>query len=311
MQNKMVINKSFLQLVRLKFLSGFMVMLGVFCPIAGAEKMGTSIENLRTSVANTLNGWQLQEQTVYDSSSLYEYINGGAELYLSYGFKRLLNLRYENPGQPDIFVDIFDMEDSRQAFGVFSHSRELIDSTFGQGSQYTAGLLLFWKDKFYISILASPETDSSKQAVFHLASLIDNQINETGVLPDLLEKLPLKGLVTESIRYFNHPLWINTYYYLTEDNIFLLGKNTWAALAKYSDSGFLLLVEYPTIVAAKSVFKQFRQSMMPENPPGNSLQIEDGSWIAGKQSGNFVIVVFNSPSAERADVLVKAVEKSL
>jgi hypothetical protein len=271
-------------------------------------EMRSSIKDLRSGLPDKLNGWKLQEQNVYDDSTLYEYINGGAELYLSYGFEELLNLRYEQSDQPEIIVDIFHMGRSQQAFGVFSHSRELIDSTFGQGSQYTAGLLLFWKGPYYVSILASPETPASKKMVNQLATLIDQHITETGELPELLDRLPPDQLLEESIRYFNHPLWVNTYYFLTEDNIFHINKESQAVLAKYDNQGILLLVQYPAVQAAQVAYSDFRQTMMPENPSGNYIQIEDGSWLAGSQSGRFVMVVFNSPSAEKVSQLLQAVQ---
>ena len=271
--------------------------------------MRSSIKDLLSGLPDRLNGWKLQEQTVYDDSTLYEYINGGAELYLSYGFEELLHLRYEQSDQPEIIVDIFHMGKSQQAFGVFSHSREVIDSTYGQGSQYTAGLLLFWKGPYYVSILASPETPASKETVNQLATLIDQHILETGKLPGLLDQLPPDQLLEESIRYFNHPLWVNTYYFLTEDNIFHINEDNQAVLAKYDKLGILLLVQYPTIPDAQAAYSDFRKTMMPENPAENYIQIEDESWLAGTQSGRMVIAVFNSPSAEKVSQLLQAVRK--
>jgi hypothetical protein len=278
----------------------------VYPALEGGEMQ--SLKDLRSGLPDRLNGWKLQEQTVYDDSTLYEYINGGAELYLSYGFEKLLNLRYEQSDQPEIIVDIFHMGKSQQAFGVFSHSREVIDSTYGQGSQYTAGLLLFWKGPYYVSILASPETPASKKTVNQLATLIDQQITETGELPDLLHQLPAEQLLEESIRYFNHPLWVNTYYFLTEENIFHINEDNQAVLARYDKLGILLLVQYPTVPAAQAAYSDFRRTMMPENPAEKYIKIEDGSWLAGTQSGTFVIAVFNSPSAEKVSQLLQAAQ---
>ena len=52
---------------------------------------------------------------------------------------------YQKEGQPEIIVDLFDMGTSQNAYGVFSHARETVEQNFGQGSQYTEGLLIFWK----------------------------------------------------------------------------------------------------------------------------------------------------------------------
>ncbi|MFB0515893.1 MAG: DUF6599 family protein, partial [Candidatus Neomarinimicrobiota bacterium] len=116
------------------------------------EKGSSNIVGL---LPDTVEGWKIgRRDREYDHTNLYDYLNGGAELYLSYGFQGLINRTYTQPGQPEIFVDIFDMGNSRNAFGVFSHSRESIEAAYGQGSQYYGGSLVFWKDAYFVSLLA-------------------------------------------------------------------------------------------------------------------------------------------------------------
>ena len=139
---------------------------------SGAFSMGETPSDLPKLLPDTLDGWKsAPDDQTYDRSNLYEYINGGAELFLSFEFNKMISRTFSRADQPEIIVDIFDMKSSQDAFGVFSHSRETIESTFGQGSQYTGGQLLFWKDIYYISILASPETDESRKAVSKLANI--------------------------------------------------------------------------------------------------------------------------------------------
>ena len=122
--------------------------------IFGAISMGDDESDLTLLLPDNIEGWKVAtNDQIYNSKNLYDYIDGGAELYLSYGFRRVISRRYSKIEQPDIIVDLFDMRTSQNAFGVFSHARETVDNTFGQGSQYTEGLLLFWKDYYYISIL--------------------------------------------------------------------------------------------------------------------------------------------------------------
>jgi len=136
----------------------------------GGSYMGDPKSDLATLLPDNVEGWNISEKdNIYDRHNLYNYIDGGAELYLSYGFEKVINRIYTAPGQPDILLDLFDIGTSQDAYGVFSHSRETEDETFGQGSQYTAGLLLFWKDHYFVSILAHPETEASKKAIFRLA----------------------------------------------------------------------------------------------------------------------------------------------
>jgi len=201
--------------------------------------LGETISAVDAALPDELLGWRTvpDERVVYDRESLYDYIDGGAELYLSYGFHHLASCKYVQLDEPDIVVDLFDMGTSQNAFGVFSQSREVIEDAFGQGSQYTEGLLLFWKGRYYVSILASPETGRSKDAVFELARTIASAIPDEGPLPDVLARLPREGLVEESVRYFRHYIWLNSHYYVADENILHIEDTTHAVLAKYRRDG--------------------------------------------------------------------------
>jgi hypothetical protein len=281
--------------------------------MTGACSMEIPESDPSSLLPDTIGDWKkTSEDQRFDSESLYTYIDGGAELYISYGFKEVLSRIYSNTGQPDILVDIFDMEDSRNAFGVFSHARETVDSTFGQGSQYTEGSLLFWKDRYFISILASPETKESKKAVFNIAGKIDVSISREGPLPETLDLLPQRSLVEESIRYFRHHIWLNSHYYVADQNILNIDEKTDAVLAKYGETAerhILLLVKYETEGDAKGAFDSFTASYLPELSENCAVQIEDGTWTGCLLSGNLVIVVFNAPGEDQAISLMEAIRE--
>lgn len=274
--------------------------------------MGGSVADFPVEAPDGVAGWTKSEEAVYDRKTLYSYIDGGAELYISYGFSSVSSRTYTREGAPDIFLDIFDMGESKNAFGVFSHSRETIDETFGQGSQYTKGLLVFWKDRYYVSVLASPETDESKEAVLELGRRIEKAIPGEGALPDILKALPADSLVEESIRYFRHHVWLNSHYYVTGDNIFHIDENTEAVLAKYragDERWFLLVVEYPDESAALEAQASFVREYLPEAAGGTAVRIEDSTWVGHRRIGAVLGVVFNAPSEDTATRLLDEFEK--
>ncbi len=271
---------------------------------AGAEESTKMPHDMKSLFPDAISDWKMTEEYSYSPENLYDYINGGAELYLSYGFEALMSRSYEQEGQPDIIIDIFDMGRSENAFGVFSYSRELVDSAFGQGSQYTAGLLLFWKGPYYVSILASPETPETREAVFEAAGYIDRNIKQTGPLPKLVKLLPAENLHEKSIRYFRHYIWLNSNYFISEENIFHINDNTDAVLARY-DEGLLLMIEYPATDSAGQAYAGFLKNYMPERPKGDIMQIEDKTWVASRLSGNVIIAVFDAGSREEAEALLQ------
>jgi hypothetical protein len=229
-----------------------------------------------------VDGWKATgEDRAYGRENLHEYIDGGAELYLSFDLMRVAGRTYVREGQPDIIADIFEMESSRDAFGVFSLQRERSDSAFGQGSQYTGGLLLFWKDRYFVSLLASPETMESREAVEKLAREIDAAVPGRGPLPGILSLLPRRSLVPESIRYFHHYAWLNSYYFVAAENILRIDEKTEAVLAKYregEESAFLLIVRYPDPAAARAARDSFTMHYLRDLPSAKVVRIEDGTW---------------------------------
>jgi hypothetical protein len=241
--------------------------------------------------------YQTREEQIYTRDKLYGYIDGGAELYLSYGFNSLYNCVYEAQNSPDLIVDIFDMGNSENAFGIFSHSRDTIESIYGQGSQYTEGLLLFWKDRFYISILASPETPDSKEAVFSLASFIDDHIQREGKLPSIIQVLPRQNLIEKSIRFFHHHFWLNAHYFISNDNILRINENTDVLLAKYANekrSPVCILVKYKSIEQADSGRVNFIHHFLPELKKNPVTVFEDGSWCGAAQNNSIVAIILNA-----------------
>lgn len=260
-------------------------------------------------------GWQIgREDQVFNRGNLYNYIDGGAELYLSYGFLEMISRTYTQPGQPDIVVDILDMGTSQNAFGVFAHSRESIASDFGQGSEYHQGYLQFWRDHYLISIIASPETAESKQAIFTLAKEIETAIGVEGPLPDILGLLPEQNLVEESVRYFRNHFWMNSHFFLAEENILNLNDQTDALLARYGALGqrsILLLVKYPQDGEAEAAYASFTEAYLPELRDEPAIRSEDGSWTSGRLSGNLITIVFNASSQDAALSLADAVQDKL
>ncbi len=282
--------------------------------ILGALGLWQMKSDITVLLPDTIEDWKVSaKDQMYSRENLYKYIDGGAELYISYGFKKVINRTYSKPGQPDIVVDLFDMGTSQNAFGVFSHSRETIDNTFGQGSQYTQGQLLFWKNHFFVSILASPETVESKKAVFNIARKIEAAIKGKGPLPEILTFLPQQSLVRGSIRYFHHYIWLNSYLFVADRNILHINDKTDVLLAKYGEQKkryILLLVKYKKNKDAETAYNDFIKYYLPGLSGESVVQIKDGTWTACQLAEKLLIIVFNAPIKDKAIHLIETVQKN-
>jgi hypothetical protein len=286
----------------------------IFCVfvITGAP-MKIAASELSSLLPPEISGWKAAgKDSIYNRSTLFDYIDGGAELYLSYGFKEVINRRYKSEEKPDIVVDIFDMVTAPNAFGVFSQSMETVDKSFGQGSQISNGLIIFWKDRYYVSIMAHPETDESRKTLHTIAAIIDRAITKEGTLPTVIKLLPEKALVKESIRYFRHHAWQNAHYFIADGNLLRINDATDALLAKYKAGdkrSLLLLVAYPDEQSAHLAQRDFVKAYLPNASAKVTVQNEDGTWTACRLSGYLFMAVFNAAEAVDASNLIDEVEK--
>ncbi len=274
--------------------------------------MRHSKSNIYVRLPDSLGGWTADSILFFnDNESLYDYINGGAELYISYGFKSGVSRKYIKTEQPEVIVEIFDMNTSENAYGVFSNTRYEEDYAFGQGSQYIEGTLFFWKSKYYVSIMAAEETDESMKLLFELGKIIDDEIKETGAKPDILRLLPLNGLESSSVLYFHHYIWINSFYFIADENFLLIDDNTHAVLAKYGpveNRIYLLIIQYNDTETAGKACNNFIEDYFPEGVSEDIKQLEDQKWIAIKLINNTFYGFFNGSSRESVSRLMSDIE---
>jgi len=276
----------------------FFAAVGLWCASA---QSGAAVTEAQPDFAGKLppqiGRWKRSiETTRYDRTTLFNYIDGGAELYLAFGFQEAITFDYAADKDDEIKVDIFDMGSARGAFGVFAHGRESVAAEVGQASDYGGGLLTFWKHRWFVSVLGYPETETKRKAVYELARAIATLIPESGGLPAIIGALPKPGLVEVSVRPFYHHLLQNDYVTITHDNPLGIGQQTEAVLARYARQDgrhVLMLVDYSAESDAKAAQKNFTKKVLG----GVSLAKLNGRWAGLKKTGNRIVIVFDAPSA--------------
>ena len=274
--------------------------------------MSQSIHDINAALPAEISGWKTAGTAVpYQPDTLYKYINGGAELFISYNFRQLLAQKYTKDGESEITVDVFDMGDSYNAYGVFANSCETSGTEVGQGCEYSSGLLNFWQDRYYVSILAYPETPAKRELVFQLADRLSKAIAVRGPLPPLLARLPQTGLIPDSTRYFHHYIWLNSQFFISNQNILGIDDTVQAVLAKYrhpSGAFFLLLLQYPDEAAAAAAAAAWSKQFQG----GKSEEITargDGRFSGCRRSGGLLALVLNAPDAAAAGTLLEQITR--
>lgn len=248
-----------------------------------------------------------EKQVFQTDVELYDYINGGAELYLHYGFQKLAKKEYTADKRPRIKAEIFDLQSAKNAFGVFSYSRDTANVAIGQGAQYFGGSLIFWQDNYYVSIYTPKETAASKRAVLEMAHTISRAIKSTGPLPPLISALPEKNRVHGSVLYFRYHGWQNKYRYISNDNIFRIDDNVDAVLAQYGaapDRYYLLLLEYPDKKQAQKAHKNAKKQLKAMKATRRITKEKPGKWLGHERTGQMLMAVFDAPEKATAAYLL-------
>jgi len=262
-------------------------------------------------------GWTWDgKEKKYNSKTLFDYIDGAAELYLAYGFQGLNVRKFEKSNQPPVTVEVYEMASSEDAYGLFSFERQDEAVGIGQGSEFGAGLLRFWKGKYFVSIYADGGGAEAESAILTMGRATADLIQGIGQEPELVDLIPGKdlGLIDRSVRYLNSHILLNQRVFIAHENILNLSRRTEAVLAQYvreKQKTHMLLIRYPSVKGATDAYQSFMGAYLPDAGGKDLLKTEDQKWTMARQRGEVVIAVFGAPTAADAEALFKTTEGKL
>jgi hypothetical protein len=131
----------------------------------------------------------LGQPAFYSSSTLYEYMNGGADAFQAYDVQALFHRQYQT-GRLEVIVDIFDMGTLENAFGMYAAERppkrEFL-KTGAEGYRGT-GSLNFFQGRYYVKLLAFG--NGAEDTLQQFAAGISGRIGSDRAFPALLSILP-------------------------------------------------------------------------------------------------------------------------
>jgi hypothetical protein len=266
----------------------------------GFATMAAPVNDLAKLLPSEIDGWKPKgPDGFFDHDSLFKLINGGAEVYRALNVKRVVDRRYQKEDGPDIIVDVFDMGSSEDAFGAYHIDiREKEDVGVGQESEYQGGSLYFWKDRYFVSVVALKETEASKKAVVAMGQAIAGAIPREGKQPKLVARLPKKGLVKSQIHYFHNWEGLNRLHFIADENLLGLSRHTEGILARYRPKMVLVLIRYPHGKDAELAYKRFVEKTGADK---DGVYSREGKFEGVRVAGDLLVGVFGAGS--KGDIL--------
>ena len=246
----------------------------VFAIIMPAACFGQMPDGFPGIDAEAIGGKAISEKS-YSKESLFGYMNGGAELYLEYGFERLVVSEVVT-GKSEFKAEIFKMNGKDEAFGIYSVSVFRCDTADLLTDFYcqTDYQVQFCKGDYYVNIInISGSKDDLQRAVEIASSLIvsipDDSFSISAYLPEV-----------DNISLFDRVILIS--------GDIALGNNAYKLSALLKGFDYKALIangEGETFISVKFETEdeqiRFLDSMgVNHNPPANEeIELDNGMWI--------------------------------
>ena len=216
-----------------------------------------------------LGAWGRHEATrVYPGAELYGHIDGGAELFLEFGFDVLTLQRYRH-GEDEFVLEIYRMTDPEAALGIYlmKCGRETPDAGFPDRHTVGRYQLVFVKGRYYALVTSVQGKAELQPALLEFGKFVAAGVSPAAA-PAVLGLLPLEGLVEGSIRLIRGPYALQSVAgSLGEGDLLQLGGKIAAVAGDYRQPGGAVstrvIAEYPSGETASAAFRHVRERLDP------------------------------------------------
>jgi hypothetical protein len=212
-------------------------------------------------------GWSPAGKTrIFDSASLFQQINGGADLFLEFGFDTLWVQRYENNSGQELGLEMYRMTCPEAALGVYLFkcgTETPLDSVAARNS-YDRFQITLLKGRYFIQVNNYDGDDSLVPELRALLAIILSGLPDRPV--QIQTALPSENQVRGSIRLIRGPVAMEPIYTFGPGDIFQLNGERFALLADYEgDNGrySYLRIVYDDSSSAQAVMNSLSSDLDP------------------------------------------------
>jgi len=229
------------------------------------------------------------------SSDLYQYSDGGADVYLDYGLVAMLHQEYKI-SSTDITLDIYDMGAQSNAFGIYAaeSSPDYQFLPIGAEGYGTNEILNFFQDEFYVKLSAFSDKEKTGPVLERFARAVSRRVGPSQAMPKFLALFPPQNLVNHSCKFVRKsPLGHD-----------FLGPAIIAAYAWGEKQTSLVISRSPDAEGAVQKVGQLRDYFGRSGKVVSQPELASGAFLGSNQlegeavffaSGPYAIVCINPP----------------
>ncbi len=229
--------------------------------------------------------WKPSETPQFvEGDDLFLLINGGAEIYHEYGFARAAVQSYEDDAGRTLNLEIYEMEDSAAAYGIFTFKRGKNCETadIGDESCLQDYYLNVWKGPFLITVVGFDTEAETREGLIALAEATARTVGDSGARPQLSEILS-----GSSILYMKGNLALFNAYDFGKGNVFGVEEGLKAEV----EDGTAFVFRYESPDAASRWFETACAHFTQEEKFQEVL-VADGKLTALDSEGRYIVAAF-------------------
>jgi len=245
-------------------------------------------------------GWsKTGDSRVYATETLYDFVDGAADLYFTYGFQSLAVGDYAHTDGETVRVEVYRTATDADAYGLYTYHSfgEAVD--VGVEGRLDSGYgVSFWQAQTFVRIGLNPPGDDEVLLAF--AQAVSVALPEGGQQPPVVTALPLESRIPGSEAFFREQMAFENFLWLGSENVLDLGPDVQGALARYTvdDQEYLgILVSYPEASRAESALASVERAQI------------DGFVLAQSKGKSLGVVIGESTESAAMDWLTQALSK--
>ena len=152
-----------------------------------------------------LSDWRIvSEPRFFERDNLFEYIDGAADQYLLYGFRKVITADYAvGADSSSVNVEIYCMESPTHAFGIYAAERSPEEQPVAIGVQgyLGANVLNFYKGPYYVKVTSFAFSKDLSASLVQMGRLIADKIPGEFKEPEMFRFFPVENKIKLSERY--------------------------------------------------------------------------------------------------------------
>lgn len=158
----------------------------------------------------------------YTEDELFFLINGGADLFLEYGFNSVIKADYAADDHV-LIVEIYEMKDPPAAFGMYSmmQMKDEEPDSIGYAGQILNDHALFAKGKYLVKLNTNLSDTRAEEVMKAVSNDIASKIIVGPYTPVMtIQLMPVTNYDLPELKYFKGSLGLNNIYPLSSKDIY-------------------------------------------------------------------------------------------